>query len=62
MQMQLLQNMLPEKSSQVNEYAYQRFKTRYDEKNVKEAIKEKILVTCFVNRAKEQKSPTLWSR
>jgi hypothetical protein len=38
------------------------FKTKCDEKNVKEAVTEKVLVTYFVNKAKQQKSPTLWSR
>jgi hypothetical protein len=57
-----LANLLPEKSSQVYEYACQRFKTRCDEKNGKEAVTEKVLVTYFVNKAKQQKSPTLWSR
>jgi hypothetical protein len=47
-----LANLLPEKSNQVYEYAYQRFKTKCDEKNVKEAVTEKVLVTCFVNKAK----------
>jgi hypothetical protein len=38
-----LANLLPEKSNQVYEYAYQHFKTRCDDKNVKEAVTEKFL-------------------
>jgi hypothetical protein len=31
-------------------------------KKVKESVTEKVLLVCFVNKAKQQKSPTLWSR
>jgi hypothetical protein len=37
------------------------FKTWCDEKKVKETVTEKVRVACFVNKAKQQKSPTLWS-
>jgi hypothetical protein len=48
----VLPTLLLEKSRQLYECAYQRFKTWCDEKKFKEAVTEKVPLVCFVNKVK----------